>query len=211
MENMNKEEILDEELEEDFEQYNDEETEEAESKEEKSKENQPTVADFKNICIKVCKGIIEDYIKQQKEKNTDTMFLVGVADNKKNQDECVNYIMNNLVKNKTFGGPDSLMYPFIHDYYVDDIKEKDLKDNWSSQIRTVQAQAPKVELSEEEKKELTKKVQDQFIADQKRKIEEAEKKKAEKAKQKAALKKAEEEKKKQEQEAEPLGGLFDLI
>jgi CheY-like chemotaxis protein len=43
--------------------------------------------------------------------------------------------MNNLVKKQIFGGRDSLMYPYIHDYYVDDLKDDLVKDNWSSQIR----------------------------------------------------------------------------
>lgn len=203
--------MIDEVLEdEDYEQFEDDVDEEVEEKatsDSKEEKPQNTLNDFKNICITECKRIIEKYIELEKEKKTDAMFLIGVDDDKKNIEQCVNYVMNQLVSTGVYGGDDSLMYPYIHDYYVDDIKEKDLKDNWSSRIRTVQA---KVELSDEEKQEAIKKAKEQFIVEQKRKLAEAEKKRLEKEQLKALKKKAEEEAKKKEQEEAPLGGLFDL-
>ena len=90
--------------------------------------------DIKQIVIDTCKGVIKDYKELMKNSN-DEMLLKGFEDDSKNEDECVNYIMNNLVEQKIFGGRDSVMYPYIHDYYVDDLDLSKLQDNWSSQMR----------------------------------------------------------------------------
>ena len=88
----------------------------------------------KNIIIEAVKGVIQDYKKLMKNSN-DEMLLKGFADESRSEEECINYVMNNLVKNNIYGGRDSLMYPYIHDYYVDDLDIEQIKDNWSSQIR----------------------------------------------------------------------------
>lgn len=90
--------------------------------------------DPKHIVIETVKGIIQDYKELMKNSN-DEMLLKGFADVSRSEEECVNYVMNNLVKNQIYGGRDSLMYPYIHDYYVDDLDAEQLKDKWSSQIR----------------------------------------------------------------------------
>ena len=113
--------------EEEAEERNDEWVEEAESKTVKTK-------DFKDIVIETCKGIIADYKELMKNSN-DTKLLEGFEDESKNEDECVNYIMNNLTKQRIYGGRDSLMYPYIHDYYVDDLDKSQLTDAWSVHIR----------------------------------------------------------------------------
>ena len=103
---------------------------EVEETEIKNKKNDP-----KSIIIETVKGVIQDYKELMKNSN-DEMLLKGFENELKNEDECINYVMNNLVKNQTFGGRDSLMFPYIHDYYVDDLDIKQLSDNWSNQIRT---------------------------------------------------------------------------
>ena len=107
-----------------------EEEVEVEETETKDKKNDP-----KSIIIETVKGVIHDYKELMKNSN-DEMLLKGFENELKNEDECINYVMNNLVKNQTFGGRDSLMFPYIHDYYVDDLDIKQLSDNWSNQIRT---------------------------------------------------------------------------
>lgn len=100
-----------------------------EEAEKATKKNDP-----KHIVIETVKGIIQDYKELMKNSN-DEMLLKGFADVSRSEEECVNYVMNNLVKNQIYGGRDSLMYPYIHDYYVDDLDAEQLKDNWSNQIR----------------------------------------------------------------------------
>ena len=90
--------------------------------------------DCKKIIVDTVKGVIQDYKELMKNSN-DEMLLKGFADVSRSEEECINYVMNNLVKNNIYGGRDSLMYPYIHDYYVDDLDIEQLKDNWSSQIR----------------------------------------------------------------------------
>ena len=89
--------------------------------------------DFKKVVIDTVKGIIADY-KELMKDSKDEILLKGFADEVKNEDECVNYVMNNLVEKRIYGGRDSLMYPYIHDYYVDDLDKKLLVDNWSSRM-----------------------------------------------------------------------------
>lgn len=168
--------------------------------------------DSKTIVIDTCKGIIQDYKELMKNSN-DTKLLEGFENELKNEDECINYVMNNLVEQRIFGGRDSLMYPYIHDYYVDDLPKDKLIDKWSNHIngggsgQQVRVQKPTMKdiieaydgLSNDKKTEI-------YLEQLKRAEEEAYKKaqakiKAdeEKAKEKAKLK-AEAEKQKREEE-----------
>ena len=196
----------------------DEELEEVEETEEETKEprkgsidsKKPT--DFKKIVIDTVKGIIADY-KEQMQNSNDEMLLKGFADESKNEEECVNYVMNNLVKKQIFGGRDSLMYPYIHDYYVDDLKDDLVKDNWSSQIRgggsgqQVRVQKPTQKDIMEAYDALDNEKKNEIYQQQLKRAEEEAYKKAqakikadeEKAKEKAKLK-AEAEKQKKEEE-----------
>lgn len=110
-----------------------EDIEELEEETVETKNTGSTNPEPKQIIIETTKGIIADYKELMKNSN-DEMLLKGFADISKSEDECVNYIMNNLVKNRVYGGRDSLMFPYIHDYYVDDLEESLLVDNWSNQI-----------------------------------------------------------------------------
>jgi hypothetical protein len=213
--------VKDEELlEEDYSQY-EEDVEQKETKEEESTNNNPS---FKEIVINECKRIITQYKELMKDKN-DIPFIVGIDDANKNEDECVNYIMNNLVATRTIGGADSVMYPYIHDYYVDNLDKSKVKDNWSNRINNNAAQSqPKVELSEKQKEKLLEKAKEQFIQEQKRKLEEEEKKRLEKEQKRLEKQKEREaekevqraiEKQKAIEEAKKKGGaeqmsLFDL-
>lgn len=170
-------------LEEDFSQYEETENEDEELEETETKEEQPQQKDYLTIVKETVTGVIEDYARLAKTAN-DEFFLIGYENTKKNVDECINYVMNNLTQKRIYGGRDSLMYPYIHDYYVDDIKEELLKDNWSSYLRNPNTSTPKpkVELTEEQKEKLMKKAEEEFIIDQKRILQEQEKKKIEKEK-----------------------------
>ena len=80
-----------------------------EEAEKSTKNNDP-----KHIIIETVKGIIQDYKELMKNSN-DEMLLKGFADVSRSEEECINYVMNNLVKNNIYGGRDILMYPYIHD------------------------------------------------------------------------------------------------
>ena len=170
-------------LEEDFSQYEETENEDEELEETETKEEQPQQKDYLTIVKETVTGVIEDYARLAKTAN-DEFFLIGYENTKKNVDECINYVMNNLTQKRIYGGRDSLMYPYIHDYYVDDIKEELLKDNWSSYLRNPNTSTPKpkAELTEEQKEKLMKKAEEEFILEQKRILQEQEKKKLEKEK-----------------------------
>ena len=168
--------------------------------------------DFKQIVIDTCKGVINDYKEQMKNSN-DIKLLEGFNDELKNEDECVNYIMNQLTQQRIFGGRDSLMYPYIHDYYVDDLDKSLLADNWSAHIRNGGGQPTRVVQKPTEKDILeaydalgNEKKNEIYQQQLKRAEEEAYKKaqakikaEEEKAKEKAKLK-AEAEKQKREEE-----------
>jgi hypothetical protein len=111
-----------------------EDIEELEEETVETKNTGSTNPEPKQIIIETTKSIIAEYKELMKDSN-DEMLLKGFADESRSEEECVNYVMNNLVKNRIYGGRDSLMYPYIHDYYVDDLDAKQLSDNWSSQIR----------------------------------------------------------------------------
>lgn len=173
-----------EELEEDYSQFDDTPNDDEDIEEEtETKEEQPQQKDYLTIVKETVKGVIEDYVVLA-QRSKDEFFLIGYENPKKNVDECINYVMNNLTKERIYGGRDSLMYPYIHDYYVDDIKEELLKDNWSSYLRNPNTSTPKpkAELTEEQKEKLMKKAEEEFILEQKRILQEQEKKKLEKEK-----------------------------
>lgn len=186
------------ELEEDYGQYEDISNDDENIEEEtETKEEQPQQKDYLTIVKETVTGVIEDYARLAKTAN-DEFFLIGYENTKKNVDECINYVMNNLTQKRIYGGRDSLMYPYIHDYYVDDIKEELLKDNWSSYLRNPNTSAPKpkAELTEEQKEKLMKKAEEEFIVEQKRRLQEEEKKKQER--EKARLEKQKEREKEKE-------------
>ena len=216
-----------------------EETEEETTTPRKGSIDSKKPTDFKKLVIDTVKGIIADYkelmldtsldIGQEKTKikkilykkiksiDTQTKFidLKGFEDETRSEDECVNYIMNNLVKENIFCGKDSLMYPYIHDYYVDDLDKSLLLDNWSSQIRgmggsgqqQVRVQKPTQKDILEAYDALDNDKKNEIYQEQLKRAEEEAFKKAqakikaeeEKAKEKAKLK-AEAEKKKKEEE-----------
>lgn len=209
--------------------------EEVEEETEQAEETTPTPTnDFKNIVIKECERIIDDYIEICKG-NKDTAFLEALENPKKEKKYCVNHIMNNLAKKRIYGGADSLMYEYIHEYYVDKFEE--VNDNWSNLMRspsggstTPKKAKPTLKDIEEGYNALSNEEKNRIYLEQLAKYEEEAKKKAlekikadeakkkEKEKELAAKKKAEEqakkeaERKRKEEEAnEPLGGMFDLL
>lgn len=170
--------------------------------------------DFKKMVIDTVKGIIADY-KELMKNSEDEILLKGFEDETRSEEECVNYIMNNLVKENIFCGKDSLMYPYIHDYYVDDLDKSLLLDNWSANIRSmggsgqqqVRVQKPTQKDILEAYDALDNEKKNEIYQEQLKRAEEEAFKKAqakikadeEKAKEKAKLK-AEAEKKKKEEE-----------
>jgi len=156
---------------------------------------------FKDIVVTECKRIINQY-KELMSKSDDWKLLEGFNNPNKNDDECVNHIMNNLTKKRIYGGADSLMYEYIHEYYVDDLKEEQLKDNWSSCMRpTSVPEKPKAELTEEQKQKLVKKAEEDFLKEQKRKLEQEEQERIKREKEQERIRKEKElEKKKAEEE-----------
>lgn len=215
-----------EELEEDVEEEETEQSEESSS---------AASTDFKSVVIKECERIIDKYIEICKSNN-DTVFLEKLDDPDKEKKYCVNHIMNNLTKKRIYGGADSVMYEYIHEYYVDDFKE--VKDNWSAFMRTpssggsttTKKTKPTLKDIEEGYNALSNEEKNRIYLEQLAKYEEEAKKKAlekikadeakkkEKEKELAAKKKAEaeakaeaERKRKEEEANEPLGGMFDLL
>ena len=191
-----------------------EETEEETTTPRKGSLDSKKPVDFKKMVIDTVKGIIADY-KELMKNSEDEILLKGFEDETRSEEECVNYIMNNLVKENIFCGKDSLMYPYIHDYYVDDLDKTLLLDNWSSQIRgmggsgqqQVRVQKPTQKDILEAYDALDNKKKNEIYQEQLKRAEEEAFKKAqakikadeEKAKEKAKLK-AEAEKKKKEEE-----------
>lgn len=205
-----------EELEEDVEE---EETEQSE------KSSSAVSTDFKSVVIKECERIIDQYIEICKSNN-DTAFLEKLDDPDKEKKYCVNHIMNNLTKKRIYGGADSVMYEYIHEYYVDDFKE--VKDNWSTFMRAsssggstkkVDEAAIRDKAFKEAKKQfeaehgkidvesIRKKAVADYKAEEKAKKEEAARLKEEEKKRKEQ----EEAKRKEQEESETLGGMFDLL
>ena len=193
-----------------------EEIEVEEQEEETTSKGTPS-NDFKNVVITECNRIIDQYIEICKGNN-DEAFIKALENSDKTKENCVNHIMNNLTKKRIYGGADSLMYEFIHEYYVDNFTE--VKDNWSMYLRGASntttkkkkeetsenaADTPKVDV-EAIKKEAIKEYKEQ---EAKKKEEAKAKAEAEKEAKRKAL---EETKKKEEEEAnQNLGGLFDLL
>lgn len=211
-----------EELEEDVEEETTEQSEES---------NSAASTDFKSVVIKECERIIDQYIEICKSNN-DTVFLEKLDDPDKEKKYCVNHIMNNLTKKRIYGGADSVMYEYIHEYYVDGFKE--VKDNWSTFMRTpasggstkkVDEAAIRDKAFKEAKKQfeaehgkidvdaIRKKAIADYKAEEKvKKEEQARLKEEAKAKAEAEKQKAlEEAKRKEQEESEMLGGMFDLL
>jgi len=191
-----------------------EETEEETTAPRKGSIDSKKPVDFKKMVIDTVKGIIADY-KELMKNSEDEILLKGFEDETRSEEECVNYIMNNLVKENIFCGKDSLMYPYIHDYYVDDLDKTLLIDNWSANIRgmggsgqqQVRVQKPTQKDILEAYDALDNEKKNEIYQEQLKRAEEEAFKKAqakikaeeEKAKEKAKLK-AEAEKKKKEEE-----------
>ena len=154
---------------------------------------------FKDIVIEVTGGIIDRYIEMVKSKGTDDAFLRGLDNENKKKEECINYVMNNLTEQRIFGGDDSLMYPYIHDYYVDALlKDDQVKDNWSNHIRNTPAPSKggaKAQAKEDAKNSITEEQKQKFLEEA---IEEAKRE----AKIKAETKLKEQERIRKEKETE---------
>ena len=154
---------------------------------------------FKDIVIETTGGIIDRYIEMVKSKGTDDAFLRGLENENKKKEECINYVMNNLTEQRIFGGDDSLMYPYIHDYYVDALlKDDQVKDNWSNHIRNTPAPSKggaKAQAKEDAKNSITEEQKQKFLEEA---IEEAKRE----AKIKAEEKLKEQERIRKEKEAE---------
>ena len=154
---------------------------------------------FKDIVIETTGGIIDRYIEMVKSKGTDDAFLRDLENESKKKEECINYVMNNLTEQRIFGGDDSLMYPYIHDYYVDALlKDDQVKDNWSNHIRNTPAPSKggaKAQAKEDAKNSITEEQKQKFLEEA---IEEAKRE----AKIKAEAKLKEQERIRKEKEAE---------
>lgn len=194
-----------------------EKLEELENEDEEEVEEETTPAastpsnDFKNIVVTECTRIIDQYIEICKGNN-DTAFIEALDNPDKTKENCVNHIMNNLTSKRIYGGADSVMYEFIHEYYVDKFTE--VKDEWSKYMRNPSA----ISNNKPKKAKEEKSTNDVDIEKIKRDAV-AEYKAAEKAKKEEQARLKEEEKKRKEEEAkanaekesETLGGLFDLL
>ena len=149
---------------------------------------------MKDIVIKECTRIINQYIEICK-KNNDEPFIKALSNKEKTTESCVNHIMNNLVKRQIFGGEDSLMYEYIHEYYVDSFT--DVKNEWTDKMRK-----GKTEVREPSKEEILK-MYDSISDEEKKTLYENQLKiAAEEAREKALEKlRLEEEKKRKKEEA----------
>lgn len=201
---------------EELEEMEEDETVEEEQQESSSNNNSKS---YKDQVIEFVKGLIAKYKATTIEKDNDPFVIKGFNDTKKSEDECVNYVMNDLTSKRIMMGDDSIIYGLIHDYYVDSVTAG---DNWSQYLNRGSATAaPKkeVKLTEEAKKKLQEKAEAEFLEEQKRKLEEAEKKRIEKEKEKERIRKEKEaeakklaaEQKAQEEANKPKQmSLFDL-
>lgn len=185
--------------------------------------------DYEKIVIDECTRIIIQYIEICKANN-DTPFIEALSNPEKATKYCINHIMNNLTKKRTMGGADSLMYEYIHEYYVDSFTE--VEDHWSSLIgnggtnqsnksnqsneKNIDVEKIKAEAKEEALKSMAKEIEKaknkavlEYKEEQKRiKAEEAAKKKAELE---AKVKAKEEAKKKAEASKPKQTSLFDFM
>lgn len=207
-----------------------EELENEEVEEDTEEETTPAAStpsnDLKDIVVKECTRIIDQYIDICKGNN-DTAFIEALDNPDKTKENCVNHIMNNLTSKRIYGGADSLMYEFIHEYYVDKFTE--VKDDWSKWMRTPSGNTGSSKKVDENKikadalKEAKKQLEAEYgkmDIDSIKKQAITEFKASEKAKKEEQAKLKEVEKKRKEEEArkkaeskanEPLGGLFDLL
>lgn len=184
---------------------------------------------FKDIVIETTGGIIDRYIEMVKFKGTDDTFLRGLENENKKKEDCINYVMNNLTEQRIFGGDDSLMYPYIHDYYVDALlKDDQVKDNWGNHIRNTPAPSKggaKARAKEDAKNSITEEQKQKFLeeaieeakreakikAEEKLKEQERIRKEKEKARKEAEAKAKEEAKKIAEASKPKQPSLFDFL
>ncbi len=175
---------------EELEEMEEDEIVEEEQQESSSNNNSKS---YKDQVIEFVKGLISKYKAAAIEKNDDPYFLANIDNEKKSEDECVNYVMNDLTSKRIMMGDDSIIYGLIHDYYVDSVQAE---DNWSQYLNrsNTPAAAPKkeVKLTEEAKKKLQEKAEAEFLEEQKHKLEEIEKKRIEKEKEKERIRKEKE-------------------
>jgi hypothetical protein len=176
-----------------------EETEKVEEEQKEESTTETKEKTFKDIVIETTGVIIDRYIEIVKSKGTDDAFLRGLENENKKKEDCINYVMNNLTEQRIFGGDDSLMYPYIHDYYVDALlKDEQVKDNWSNHIRNTPAPSKggaKAQAKEDAKNSITEEQKQKFLEEA---IEEAKRE----AKIKAEEKLKEQERIRKEKEAE---------
>lgn len=178
-----------------------EEEQEEVKEENESKAN--STPGFKDIVITECKRVINQY-KELMANSDDWKLLEGFNNPNKNDDECVNHIMNNLTKKRIYGGADSLMYEYIHEYYVDDLKEEQLKDNWSNLMRntTPNTPGPKAQAKEDAKNKITEEQKQKFYEEALEEAKREAKFKAEEDFKKAEAKRKEQERIRKEKELE---------
>lgn len=174
----------------------------------------PQMTSYQKIVIDETTRIINDYKKNQIEKNEDKVLL-DAFEKKKDIDiiNVINHVMNKLVEKRICGGADSLMYEYIHEYYVD--KFEIVEDKWSSFMKPVNYMTPEQEVQKETKDSITEEQKQKFYDEALEEAKKEAKRKAEESLKRAEEKrkaKEEEKKKKVEEEAnKPLGGLFDLL
>ena len=155
--------------------------------------------EFQKLVKKTCTRFHNNYVESLKKLGTDQAFINSLSKEGKTLDSCINHIMNKLTEKRIYAGEDSVMYEYIHEYYVDDFT--DVADKWSNHIRANAATpAPQpVELTEEQKAEAIERATKRFEEEQIRKLEEEKRKAEEKEAQRKAK---EEEKRKAKEEAE---------
>lgn len=124
--------------------------EEVEETESETNENvsTPSTSDLKQIVITEMTRIINKYRDDQFAKNEDVSLMEGM-NKKKDINNVINHIMNNLTAKRIMGGDDSITYEYIHEYYVDNFDV--VEDKWSQYMRAPggNSQPPK-ELSDKE-------------------------------------------------------------
>ena len=181
---------------EEFEEELEEEMEEENENESGNEAPAPSQNSPKDIVIKECTRIIEQYIDLAKANN-DEYFVNALSNPEKTTESCINHIMNSLTQKRIYGGADSLMYEYIHEYYVDNFTE--VKDEWTSKLASGGSIASEKKLSD---KEIAKKYKALSEEDRKKIYEEQYKKAEDAARIKAqeALKAKEEKRKAKEKE-----------
>lgn len=201
-----------EELDDDIEEEAEEEIKE--EKEDKKPESSPQVDFCKKIVIDEITRIINDYKQIEIAKNEDKPLLEAF-EKKKDIDliNCINHVENKLVEKRICGGADSIMYEYIHEYYVDNFEI--VEDKWSNYIKPPVYMNTEQQAKKEAKETITEEQKQKFYEEALEEAKREAKRKAEESLRKAEeKKKAKEEEKKRkaiEEANKPLGGLFDLL